>query len=68
MIRLVQSQHLQQVKTKITHSGNKTRVQYVIHFILEHFTDKILIDELCRKAYLSRNHFLNGLRNSLELH
>ncbi len=62
LIRLVQSQHLQQVKTEITHSGNKTRLQYVIHFIHEHLTDKILIDELCRKAYLSRNHFFKWFK------
>ena len=62
LIRLVQSQHLQQVKTEITHSRNKTRLQYVIHFIHEHLTDKILIDELCRKAYLSRNHFFKWFK------
>ncbi|MBC7511650.1 MAG: AraC family transcriptional regulator [Ferruginibacter sp.] len=62
LIRLVQSQHLQQVKTEITHSGNQTRLQYVIHFIHEHLTDKILINELCKKAYLSRNHFFKWFR------
>jgi AraC-like DNA-binding protein len=62
LIRLVQSQHLQQVKTEITHSGNRTRLQYVIHFIHEHLTDKILIDELCRKAYLGRNHFFKWFK------
>jgi AraC-like DNA-binding protein len=62
LIRLVQSQHLQQVKTEITHSGNKTRLQYVIHFIQEHLTDKILINELCRKAYLSRNNFFKWFK------
>ncbi len=62
MIRLVQSQHLQQVKTAITHSGNQTRLQYVIHFIQQHLTDKILINQLCRKAYLSRNHFFKWFK------
>jgi AraC-like DNA-binding protein len=62
LIRLVQSQHLQQVKTEITHSGNKTRLQYVIHYIQEHLTDKILINELCRKAYLSRNNFFKWFK------
>lgn len=62
MIRLVQSQHLQQVKTEITHNGNQTRLQYVIHFIHQQLTDKILINELCRKAYLSRNHFFKWFK------
>ena len=62
LIRLVQSQHLQQVKTEITHSGNKTRLQYVIHFIQEHLTDKILINEPCRRAYLSRNNFFKWFK------
>jgi AraC-like DNA-binding protein len=62
MIRLVQSQHLEQVKTSVTHHGNQTRLQYVIHFIHENLTNKILINELCRKAYLSRNHFFKWFR------
>ena len=65
LIRLVQSQHLQQIKTEVIHSGNKTRLQFVIHFINEHLTDKILIDELCRKAYLSRNHFFKWFKEQL---
>lgn len=62
LIRLVQSQHLHQVKTEITHGNNQTRLQFVIHFIHEHLTDKILINQLCRKAYLSRNHFFRWFR------
>ncbi|MDB5275643.1 MAG: transcriptional regulator, AraC family [Ferruginibacter sp.] len=62
LIRLVQSQHLQQVKTEITHNGNQTRLQYVMHFIHENLTDKILINNLCRKAYLSRNHFFRWFK------
>ncbi len=62
MIRLVQSQHLQQVETEITHAGNKSRLQFVIHFIHEHLTDQILVNELCRKAYLSRNHFFKWFK------
>lgn len=65
MIRLVQSQRLQQVKTEITHTGNQTRLQYVIHFIHERLTDKILVNQLCRKAYLSRNHFFKWFREQL---
>ena len=62
LIRLVQSQHLHQVETEITHGTNQTRLQFVIHFIHEHLTDKILVNQLCRKAYLSRNHFFKWFR------
>ena len=62
MIRLVQRQQLHQVETSITHSGNQTRLQFVVHFIHEHLTDKILVNDLCRKAYLSRNHFFKWFR------
>ncbi|MBC7626247.1 AraC family transcriptional regulator [Ferruginibacter sp.] len=62
LIRLVQSQHLQQIKTEITHNGNQTRLQFVVHFIHENLTDKILINHLCRKAYLSRNHFFRWFK------
>jgi AraC-like DNA-binding protein len=62
MIRLVQSQHLQQVITESSAQNNHNRLQFVIHFIHENLTDKILIDQLCRKAYLSRNHFFKWFR------
>jgi AraC-like DNA-binding protein len=62
MIRLVQSQHLQQVITESSAQNNNNRLQFVIHFIHENLTDKILIDQLCRKAYLSRNHFFKWFR------
>ena len=57
LIRLVQSQHLQQVKSESVSSTNAGRLQYVVHHIHEHLTSKILINDLCRKAYLSRNAF-----------
>ena len=62
LIRLVQSQHLQQVKTESGYSNNHTRLQFVINFIHENLTDKILINQLCRKAYMSRNNFFKWFR------
>lgn len=57
LIRLVQSQHLEQVCGEATTDNNKGRLQYVIHYIHENLTNKILMNDLCRKAYLSRNAF-----------
>lgn len=68
LIRLVQSQHLQQVALESNDSNNHSRLHYVLHYIHQHLTEKIPVDVLTRKAYLSRNIFLNGLKNSLALH
>lgn len=57
LIRLVQSQHLEQVCAESTTDNNKGRLQYVIHYIHENLANKILMNDLCRKAYLSRNAF-----------
>lgn len=57
LIRLVQSQHLEQVSIETTTDSNKGRLQYVLHYIHENLTSKIMMNDLCRKAYLSRNAF-----------
>lgn len=57
LIRLVQSQYLQQVSSGIEQNTNHNRQHYVLHYIHEHLTEKIAVDNLCRKAYLSRNMF-----------
>lgn len=62
LIRLVQSQHLQQVKIESEDRGNHTRLHYVLRYINEHLTDHISMDVLCRKAYLSRNVFFRWFR------
>ncbi|KIC92228.1 AraC family transcriptional regulator [Flavihumibacter sp. ZG627] len=62
LIRLVQSQHLQQVKIESEDKGNHTRLHYVLRYINEHLTDHIPMDVLCRKAYLSRNVFFRWFR------
>ena len=62
LIRLLQSQHLEQVKEdSLTHT-NRGRLEYVLHYIHQHLADKILVDELCRKAYLARNDFFKWFR------
>ena len=62
LIRLLQGQYLEQVRTETTTSNNAGRPQYVLHYINEHLTGKIAIDELCRKAYLNRNVFFKWFK------
>lgn len=65
LIRLIQSQHLQQVAAGATADNNSTRLHYVLHYIHEHLTEKIAVDALSRKAYLSRNIFFKWFKQQL---
>ncbi len=62
LIRLLQSQHLQQVALESDESNNKSRLHFVLHYIHEHLSEKIGVDALSRKAYLSRNIFFRWFR------
>jgi AraC-like DNA-binding protein len=62
LIRLVQSQHLKQVSVESDSSNNQSRLHYVLNYIHEHLTEKIAVDALSRKAYLSRNVFFKWFR------
>lgn len=62
LIRLVQSQHLQQVSAESADNNNQSRLHYVLNYIHEHLTEKIAVDALSRKAYLSRNVFFKWFR------
>lgn len=62
LIRLVQSQHLEQVSTEAGANNNKGRHQFVLHYIHQNLTQKIQVNELCRKAYLSRNNFFKWFK------
>ncbi|MCG2613936.1 AraC family transcriptional regulator [Terrimonas sp. NA20] len=62
LIRLVQSQHLQQVAVESIDHTNQSRLHFVLHYIHEHLTDKIAVDALSRKAYLSRNMFFKWFK------
>jgi len=63
LIRLLQSQHLCQIKAESGHSNNQSRLHYVLHYIHEHLTEKIPVDMLSRKAYLSRNMFFKWFKD-----
>ncbi|WP_276480237.1 AraC family transcriptional regulator [Paraflavitalea pollutisoli] len=61
-IRLMQSQRLSQVSAECMDNTNSNRSHYVLHYIQEHLLEKIAIDELSRKAYLSRNMFFKWFK------
>lgn len=62
LIRLLQSQHLQQVALEKNDNHNKSRQHFVLHYIHEHLSEKIGVDALSRKAYLSRNIFFKWFK------
>jgi YesN/AraC family two-component response regulator len=62
LIRLLQSQHLQQTCLDCNNNNNQSRSHFVMHYIQEHLSEKITIDSLCRKAYFSRNMFFRWFK------
>lgn len=62
LIRLVQSQHLMQISTEAGEASNETRLHFLLHFIHENLAEKISIDALSRKAYMSRNAFFKWFK------
>ena len=62
LIRLVQSQHLLQIESESAANTNHSRLHYVLHYIHDNLTDKISVDVLSRKAYLSRNMFFKWFK------
>jgi AraC-like DNA-binding protein len=62
LIRLLQSQHLTQVNSDADSLNNHNRLHYVLHYIQQNLTEKINVDNLCRKAYMSRNEFFKWFK------
>lgn len=62
LIRLVQSQHLQQVAMESGKDNNHGKTHFILHYIHEHLTEKIAVDALSRKVYLSRNVFFKWFK------
>lgn len=62
LIRILQSQHLQRVSNEYAVNSNNSRLHFVLHYIQEHLTEKIAVDTLCKKAYLSRNIFFKWFK------
>lgn len=67
LIRLVQSQHLQQVSIESAVNNNPSRRHYIINYIREHLTERITVETLTRKAYLSRNLFFKWFKEQFGL-
>jgi AraC-like DNA-binding protein len=67
LIRLLQSQHLFQVESEADGHENHSRLHYVLHYIHEHLTERIPVDTLSRKAYLSRNMFFKWFKEQFGL-
>ncbi|WP_295120518.1 AraC family transcriptional regulator [uncultured Chitinophaga sp.] len=62
LIRLIQNQRMYKVSAERTISTNETRSHFVLSYIHEHLSEKIAVDVLCRKAYLSRNMFFKWFK------
>jgi len=62
LIRLIQSQHLEQVYAESSTLQNQSRLHFVVNYINKHLTDGILVNDLSKKAYMSRNVFFKWFR------
>jgi AraC-like DNA-binding protein len=67
LIRILQSQHLEDVSEKSAEASNHSRLHFVLQYIHEHLTEKIAVDTLSRKAYLSRNLFFKWFKEQFGL-
>lgn len=63
LIRLLQSQHLMQVHTDAGSMNNHSRLHFVLHYIQQNLTEKLSIDTICRKAFMSRNEFYKWFKD-----
>jgi AraC-like DNA-binding protein len=64
LIRLIQSQHLADIQQH-PENINGSRLHFVLNYITENLTEKIAINALCRKAYVSRNSFFKIFKEQL---
>jgi AraC-like DNA-binding protein len=62
LIRLVQSQYLKRVEMDKNDKSNFSRQHFLLDYIHGHLTEKLGVDALSRKAYMSRNEFFKWFR------
>lgn len=62
LIRLVQSQHLQQVSRQSETASNSGRWQFILDYIKRNISDKIPIDQLSVKSQMNRSSFFKSFR------
>jgi YesN/AraC family two-component response regulator len=67
LIRLIQTQNLTYTEAESETNHNQSRQHYVLNYIHEHLTEKIAVDALSRKAYLSRNMFFKWFKEQFGL-
>lgn len=65
LIRIMQSQQLDQLDHVKGQRSNDSRIHFVLQYIHAHLTEKIPVDLLSRKAYLSRNLFFKWFKEQL---
>ncbi|HEV3223800.1 MAG TPA: AraC family transcriptional regulator [Puia sp.] len=63
LVRLVQSQYLKRVEMDKDDKKNLSRQHFLLDYIHGHLTEKLGVDSLSRKAYMSRNEFFKWFRN-----
>ena len=62
LIRILQSQNLVQQAGEADNNPNSSRLHFVLQYIHEHLTERIPVDTLSKKAYLSRNNFFRWFK------
>ncbi|WEK36019.1 MAG: AraC family transcriptional regulator [Candidatus Pseudobacter hemicellulosilyticus] len=62
LIRLVQTQRLFLTANQSQAQENHSRLHFILNYIRQNLAEKIAVDDLCRKAYLSRNGFFKWFR------
>ena len=62
LVRIAQNQHLQHQVNGAAHNPNSSRLHFVLQYIHDHLTERIEVDTLSRKAYLSRNIFFKWFK------
>lgn len=67
LIRLLQSQRLQQYSFESDTNNNESRLHYVLNYIKENLSEKIAVDTLSKKVYLSRNIFFKWFKEQFGL-
>lgn len=67
LIRLLQSQRLQQYSFESNTNSNESRLHYVLNYIKENISEKIAVDTLSKKVYLSRNVFFKWFKEQFGL-
>ena len=63
LVRLVQSQYLHRVEKEKDGKKNFDRQHFLLDYIHLHLTEKLGVDALSRKAYMSRNEFFKWFRH-----